>query len=696
MINNGISSDITQLKNLVIDYYKNNDIERAISTLRKFLNDKSDTISLFEQIFIHIILSILFFMKKNFNDALTEIQTVLSNSSCFQNEKLIVRLNHILALIHKKNGNLQLSIDCLNEALVNAENSDYFIEKILILQELGSIYHNYLGKFDNAIKCFKKALDTCKDTDEQEPIAELLNDIAWIYYLKGNIRLAKENYQNSINHAASTGDEKTIANSLASFGFLYMQSGEVDLALDYYGQYLEISKKLNNKPAIGWAFSNIGMALRHKGDLTLAKDYLESSLALHIQVKEENVQKKDQYSEEIGKCLPNWSEGNYLAVLDSYNSCLSQDFEEHNEELIARTLYDLITVTIEESDIQQAYQYYDQLLSIYDNSQSKFNKQVCILAEAVILKASRRARHRIAAEELLKTIVYGEIIQPKFTTDAMLHLCDLLLFELRVTGEEEVLNELNKLIRDLLEIASNRNSYWLLVECHLIKSKLCLLELEVTDAKDYLERAQFLAEEKGLVRLAKEISYQFDLLLFQLKKWENFIQKGASLDERLELTQLDDVVMRIAKYRLSSFPEQPSEEPVAVFILTRGGINLYARSFFIESSYKDDVSPHLMGGLISAINAFSDTLLEKERAEEVERITYKNHIIGMKRIDNLLFCYIFKGQSYSAVQKLRKFMTMIKNSLDIWENLQEGVEKGKMISEKALKNITSIVENIFL
>ena len=59
---------------------------------------------------------------------------------------------------------------------------------------------------------------------------------------------------------------------------------------------------------------------------------------------------------------------------------------------------------------------------------------------------------------------------------------------------------------------------------------------------------------------------------------------------------------------------------------------------------------------------------------ETDRITYREYTVVLKALDALLFCYIFKGQSYLALQKLEQLTERVRESPGIWEILSTAMK----------------------
>ena len=63
-------------------------------------------------------------------------------------------------------------------------------------------------------------------------------------------------------------------------------------------------------------------------------------------------------------------------------------------------------------------------------------------------------------------------------------------------------------------------------------------------------------------------------------------------------------------------------------------------------------------------------------------------------MDPLFCCYVFKGQSYSASQKLDKFIETAQSTTPIWKVLKSSGKSGQLITDE--KPIESLVSEIFI
>jgi len=168
------------------------------------------------------------------------------------------------------------------------------------------------------------------------------------------------------------------------------------------------------------------------------------------------------------------------------------------------------------------------------------------------MKSSERLREKIRAQDILVQFLKEECFDHDLVVMATIILCELLLEELRLSGNQEVLDELKELMDKLLGIAKAQSSYWLLAEVYVFQSRLCLLELDLTKAENLMDQALILAEEKGLNKLAVKIYNEKVYFDNQVNQWDHLIERKAPLNDRLDLIQLESLLERMAYKKLDN------------------------------------------------------------------------------------------------------------------------------------------------
>ena len=398
---------------------------------------------------------------------------------------------------------------------------DALNEQVWALLRLGR-QDEGLEKVEEGIRLINELEEKEGEHKDKERIANLLNNKGNVYYQKGELDHALDYYKMSLVIREEIGDKLDIAASLNNLGIVYRMKGELGPALNKFKRSLSLKEEIDNKQSIAASLNNIGDLYQELGALEMALGFLKQGLALR---------------EEIGNKLE-----------------------------IAYSLYSLIIVTIDLEEFQQARDYLSTLQLINKQEENKRVDLCNRLAEALILKVSKRRKNLAKAEEILNEIVENaekEIISHRLTIQALINLSELLLEELLSTSEEEILEEVEEKVDKLMEIAKEQQSYSLLTESYLLKSQLALVRLDLEKARNLLIQAQVIAEEKGLEKLARKISNEHDQLLEQLDLWEELIAKDVSIAERVKVANLEELVGWMARKREIEVDEQ-EEDPIMI------------------------------------------------------------------------------------------------------------------------------------
>ena len=262
------------------------------------------------------------------------------------------------------------------------------------------------------------------------------------------------------------------------------------------------------------------------------------------------------------------------------------------------------------------------------------------------------------------------------------------MVELRRTNDIEVLSELEPLITRLIDNAEKSHSFWIWGETYLFQAKLALISLDLKKARRLLTQGQQIAEKYSLTLLVVKISHEHDELFKEIGKWERFKQTKASLKERMKLSGLSEQLEDMVNKRVVGPIDLIDEEPVVLLIVSQQGTPIFSQSFKEEWSFQD----HLFGGFLSAVNSFSDEMF----SEGLDRATFGQYTILMKSIPPFSVCYLFKGQTYPAQQKMKIFTESIKNEKKIWQTLYEFYRTNREVQIKDSPLLELLLKEIFI
>ncbi|MFW9915126.1 MAG: tetratricopeptide repeat protein, partial [Candidatus Thorarchaeota archaeon] len=541
------------------------------------------------------------------------------------------------------------------------------------------------GQNDFALQYLLQALKVFEDARNKTQIVKIRNNIGMIYSGTGDLDQALEFYEKALAISEELENKRIISVISMNIGRIFGGRGELNLALDYYQRCLGIFEELDSKAEEAICLNNIGTVYENKGELDQALDAYQRALTIA-----EALNMKQERATSLNNIASIHRErGEYDAAKRNYLRSM-EIFEEIGNKLdLSESLANLIRIAVYQGAPGASEPYLERLQQISNEEKNKFVDQIYRLSKAILLRTSDRMVKRAEAQQILQQIAEEEIIHFPVTAEAMFNLCELLYMELEGSGSEEALKELKSLLEHLLKIAEEQHSYAVFVEAHLLQSKTALLELDVEKARQVLTQAQQFAEDKGLQRLAMLASGEFDSLLTQISKWDNLIKSEASMQERLQLVQLEKMVTGLIRKQEVEFAERPPEEPVMLLIMAQSGLTLYSQSFE-EDQQMDD---QLIGGFLTAVTSFGTEVFSGSGA--IDRIQYQEYTVASKILESMMFCYMFKGQSYSALQKLDQFMEEIQTISPVWGGLTRALRTGQTLDEPEEMQLGEMITGIF-
>ncbi|MFX1317858.1 MAG: tetratricopeptide repeat protein [Promethearchaeota archaeon] len=484
----------------------------------------------------------------------------------------------------------QKGLDLLKE-IDSKQETEINQRKAALLNQAGIAYW-YKGKFDTALNYHLRSLEIKQKLNDKRGVARSFNNLGLVYWSKGDIDQALAFYHRALKVNEELVDRRNIGVTLTNLGNCYIRIGELDKALVYHQRSLKIKEELGNKHDIALSLLNLGVIFQFKGDLNQAQDYYHRSLVLgeelNIQTDialavnnigdiyelkgdfeealkyyqrslkiYEELELKDQIAllqANIGSVYQKKAE--YQRAQDCYEKSLALSNEFGNDFLASVVLFELVRVGIEIQDSALIEHSLAQLGAINARRHNRVIDQRYRVAKALILKTSKRTRQKLKASEILEEVVTEEVVDHSLKETAMIHLCDLLLTELRLTGEDELIGDISQLTKQLLEIAKLQSSPYLLAEAYLLQSKLALVEMDMGRANKLLTQAQAIAEEMKLKRLEKVLSNERKLLDSHMKKWDLIVKDAPSRQELIELTKLDALLERMIKETVTNIVDQ--------------------------------------------------------------------------------------------------------------------------------------------
>ncbi|MHA2400796.1 MAG: tetratricopeptide repeat protein [Promethearchaeota archaeon] len=500
-----------------------------------------------------------------------------------------------------------------------------------------------------------KSLNLSKELDLAVAIADNYRFIAVIHYQKEEYDKAKTYCKNALGIKEITSRNKLEV--LRILKGIYFIKGEINRALKYSRQAAQLAEKLNFPNLLIDELVTSGYLKRIKGNNKSAIEFFERALSLSVK----------------------WDFKGYMA----------------------NSLGSLTMTYIDEKSREKANLYFSELYALHQQTNDKYNIPKAELlatvpvdisywylrSKAYIMKTSIRMRDRAEAQALYKELIDRTDINPEALFICIGNLCDLLLEELTIYNAPEILKEIMPLITKSLEMAKTGHNYHWLAETKLLQAKLALIQLNIKESKRLMVEAQRIADLHGLNLLAYKISGEHDKLLDQIDAWDKNNKEEFSMMEKVNLASTNEVLERMQGKRELEPPEMISEEPILLLIMDNSGATYFSHPFISNWDHS-----HLFSSFMSAFNTFMDEIF----SNFIDRIKIKENIILMQPVEPFLVCYVIKGESYPALQKLTRFTEAIQENSEIWDALNKAIKTSEMLELEKPPTLKTIIDEIFI
>ena len=132
---------------------------------------------------------------------------------------------------------------------------------------------------------------------------------------------------------------------------------------------------------------------------------------------------------------------------------------------------------------------------------------------------------------------------------AKISLCEILIFELKSTGNRDTLNDIDKLFTDLVDLTEENKLISYQIEMMILKSRLSLIEEDLDGVDNLLKKALQLAEEKEIDFLIPKIKDEINKFTENIQLWNKLATQGSSFLELIQESQMEEYLQRVLKIK---------------------------------------------------------------------------------------------------------------------------------------------------
>ncbi|WP_186826896.1 tetratricopeptide repeat-containing sensor histidine kinase [Seonamhaeicola algicola] len=257
-------------------------------------------------------------------------------------------------LIISRNSNYQFGDTYYKEA-ISLFNEINMHQQVINSYRNLSIFSNNQGNFNNAIH-YRKQRVKYRERIGNEKVEEDLYYIGYYYYKIGKFDECISYYNKALLISDKNGNHKIFQECLTSIGNMYSHQGNHPLALKYLNQALENAKKFREP-------KNISDALISIGNIYIRIQDYDKAISFHKKaLNEPNHDNYGSISHNLGESYKYKKE--YEKSLEYFTAALNVYIKKHNRSDEAETLNKIGEIYFELNELHKANSYFENAKNI--------------------------------------------------------------------------------------------------------------------------------------------------------------------------------------------------------------------------------------------------------------------------------------------------------------------------------------------
>lgn len=187
----------------------------------------------------------------------------------------------IMGLTHQRTSNPKKALEYYRRALSLAGNSNRL--QLDIIRNSGNC-HNDLGNYDSAIVLFNNLLEIATSQNLETEISRAYNNLGISYDSKGELLLALDYYQKSLDIKAKLDDKKGIASTLNNIGVVLYNQGDIPRAVESFMKSLKVKEELGDLASVANTYNNIGVIYKEQNQLQEALEFYQKAFEINTSI----------------------------------------------------------------------------------------------------------------------------------------------------------------------------------------------------------------------------------------------------------------------------------------------------------------------------------------------------------------------------------------------------------------------------
>lgn len=184
-----------------------------------------------------------------------------------------------IAIVERKKGNLQVSMNSLNQAadIARSAGNDGRKDLAFCLDNLG-LTARKMGDFREALSYHLEAVRVREEIDDDRGMANALNHAGALLRQFGQYEDAEEMHRKALSMFRAMEYPRGETQALANLGEDLLSTHHAEEAIDFFEKSLVINRALNSPEGIGMNLWQLGRAALRQDDLVMARRYAADAI----------------------------------------------------------------------------------------------------------------------------------------------------------------------------------------------------------------------------------------------------------------------------------------------------------------------------------------------------------------------------------------------------------------------------------
>ncbi|MFX1247236.1 MAG: hypothetical protein ACFFBQ_07610 [Promethearchaeota archaeon] len=380
------------------------------------------------------------------------------------------------------------------------------------------------------------------------PFLHYYTGMAYFYQFKNDlarIYLSKSLEKNQTNLLIK-------AKCLYYMAFLHLEKGDTSQFFSLLDDSIEIYRTIDAKQGIAWVEAWQGQFFLQRGDFEKANAKFSQALILFKAINDS--QGLNLVNSLIG--LMYYQQGKLEQAKAILEKAFDSSIEIGNPMILSYCVIPLVLLYIESGNHLKAKKCINELKDVCKESTSDRVKVHRLITEAIFLKSSSRFSDKAQAQNILLELLdedseehpHGSYVwlssDKSFSYLVITHLAELYLEEFKLSEDNMIMLEVRKLIDHQIQKLDDQKFSPELVELSFLKAKLLLVEGDIEEAINILEKARKIAETNNFRRMKEKIDSEVTRIDKEFKKWD---AAAISVRDRIKQVQIDEYLKEVQK-----------------------------------------------------------------------------------------------------------------------------------------------------